>query len=550
MKYSVLASLYERLEKTSKKLEKRDILADFYKKAEDDLYHIVLLSEGVVFPQKGYDLGIAREMMKRTISKTSGASDKEITKKFKELGDLGLVAEHFLRNRRQTTLSRKELTVRNVFGNLRALPGETGTGSHERKMSLITELLGQAIGIEARYIVRTVLGDMRIGVAGGIVRDAIAKAFDKDPKQIEKIYDIVGDFGKVAEQAKAGKLEARMEVFLPIRVMLADRAKDLKDAMDSFEKRAIETKYDGFRIQCHKDGNEVRIFSRRMEDVTLQFPDIVAMAKERINAKTCIVEGEAVAIRDGKPQPFQLLSRRIQRKYDIEKTVKEIPVHVFIYELIFYGNESWMLRPLKDRWKKLKEIIKISDDFRLADHIETDDIHEAEKFYKDAISAGQEGVIVKNTEAYYQPGKRVGYWLKVKDILEPLDLVITGAEWGEGKRARWLGSLILAARAGSAFRETGRMASGLTEEQLADITRKLRPLIEKEEGKIVKVKPSIVVEIGYEEIQKSPKYASGYALRFPRLLRFRDEKTPEDADTVKTIEKLFRQQRGRNERKE
>ncbi|MDI6721068.1 MAG: DNA ligase, partial [Candidatus Aenigmarchaeota archaeon] len=177
-----------------------------------------------------------------------------------------------------------------------------------------------------------------------------------------------------------------------------------------------------------------------------------------------------------------------------------------------------------------------------ADHIETKDFEKADAFYQKSIEQGQEGVIVKNLSAKYQPGKRVGYWLKVKEILEPLDLVITGAEWGEGKRAKWLGSLILAARHGEKFLETGRMASGLTEEQMGDLTRILKDLIISEEEKIVKIKPKIVLEIGYEEIQRSPKYPTGYALRFPRLLRIRDDKRPEDINTIKDIERLFRQQ--------
>ncbi|HLD49210.1 MAG TPA: DNA ligase, partial [archaeon] len=183
--------------------------------------------------------------------------------------------------------------------------------------------------------------------------------------------------------------------------------------------------------------------------------------------------------------------------------------------------------------------------FRLADHIETKDIEKSDKFYKESLSEGQEGVIVKNLSAPYQPGKRVGYWLKVKEILEPLDLVVVGAEWGEGKRASFLGSLLLAAKKGSEFLATGKMASGLTEEQLKDVTNKLKPLITEEEGKFVKIKPKIVIEVGYEELQKSTKYPTGYALRFPRLLRIREEKTKEDINTVKDIERLFRQQRGK-----
>ena len=555
MLYQILADYYERLEATSKKLEKRDILAELYRKSGEDLAKVVLLSSGTVFPV-GEPLGIAREMMRRIITKTYGAPEGDVIKKFKKTGDLGLAAEFFAEHRKQRLLGKKELTIKHVFENLRRLPEITGAGSQERKIALVSELLSHSSPKEARYIVRTILGDMRIGVAAGIVRDAIAKTFDKNAKEIEHVYDVLGDYGRVAEMARKGMLKAEIQLGNPIRVMLAGRAPDLKTAMDEFENPALEFKYDGFRVAVHKDNNDIKIFSRRLEDVTNQFPDIVQWSKEDIKAKTCIVEGEALAInaKTEKPKPFQVLSRRIQRKYEIEKMVKEIPVQVNLFDLIYFNGESWMKRPLKERWKKLGEIIKETKRFGLANHIETKDFNRANEFYKSALNAGQEGVIVKNLDAHYQPGRRVGYWLKVKEILEPLDLVVTGAEWGEGKRAKWLGSFILAAydpKTGR-FLETGRMASGLIEKEgekdlptMEELTKRLKDLIISEEGKIVKVKPEIVVEVGYEEIQKSPKYPTGYALRFPRILRLRPDRSANDCATLKEIDKLYKLQRGR-----
>ncbi|MBI2578212.1 MAG: ATP-dependent DNA ligase [Candidatus Aenigmarchaeota archaeon] len=546
MRYAKLVECYEKLEKTTKKLEKRDILAGLYRDCEeDDLYRVTLLSMGAVFSAGGLELGIAEETIKRVIAKVTGAGEADVTKKFKETGDLGLAAEQLLKNKKQETLGRKDLTVEKVFENLRKLPEISGTGSQDKKILLIAELLSSASPKEARYIMRTVLGEMRVGVAAGLVRDALAKAFEQNSEDIEKCFDVIGDYGRVAQLAAEGKLHAEITVGMPVRVMLADRSPGLKEALDEFEKAAAEWKYDGFRIQGHKSGNKIKIFSRRMEDVTNQFPDIAKWARENIKAKECIIEGEALAVdKNLKPLPFQVLSRRIQRKYDIEKTVKEIPVQINLFELLYLNGVSYMNKPLSDRWNALKKIIKETDHFRLADHIEPKSYEEAEKFYKRSLAMQQEGVIVKNLDAHYQPGKRVGFWLKVKEILEPLDLVVVGGEWGEGKRARWIGSLILAARHGNEFVETGRMASGLTEQQMEDLTKKLKPLITEEHGKIVKVKPEIVVEVGYEEIQRSPKYPSGYALRFPRLLRIREkeDKGPKDANTVADIEKFFRMQ--------
>lgn len=545
MLYRKLAECYERLEATTKKLEKRDILSELYKSSGNDLQRVVLLSMGTVFPAGEKELGVASELMKRVIAKTFGINEHDVTRKFRETGDLGLAAEFFAVHKKQAPLVKKELTVEKVFDNLRRLAEITGAGSQENKISLISELLSFASAKESRYIVRTVLAEMRIGVAAGIVRDAIAKAFGRQPDEIEKVYDVISDFGVVAEMARSGKLVAEIRIGSPVRVMLAERAPDLKTALEKFENPALEIKYDGFRIIAHKQDNKIKIFSRRLEDVTSQFPDIAEWARE-IKAKDCIVEGEAIAVDSaGRPKPFQVLSRRIQRKYDIEKMVRSIPVQVNLFDLIYLDGESWMKRPLRERWKKLTEIIAPKKYFKLAEHIETKDYKEAEKFYKHALVMGEEGLIVKNLDAHYQPGKRVGYWLKVKPVMEPLDLVVVGAEWGEGKRARFLGSLVLAAKSPHGFLSTGMMGSGLTDEQLGEVTKKLRGLITEEKGKAVKIKPQLVMEVGYEEIQRSPKYPTGYALRFPRLLRLREDKGPEDINTLKDIERLFEMQKGK-----
>ncbi|MEK6852855.1 MAG: ATP-dependent DNA ligase [Nanoarchaeota archaeon] len=544
MHYSTLAKIYEELESTTKRLEKRDTLAELYRKCkQEELALIVTFSTGYA----DNDLGIARELMRRIIARTYGASESEVTKKFNETGDLGLSAEYFAKHRKQVTLSKKELTIQHVHENLQKLPKVTGQGSVDKKISLVAELLSSVSPIEAKFIVRTVLGDMRIGVAEGVVRDAIAKAFDKDSRKIEKLFDVTGNYGKVAELAKKGKLKAKIEVGRPVRVMLAARSPGLKEALEEFENPALEIKYDGFRLAIHKEGSEVWLYSRMNENVTVQFPEIVELARKYIKARDCITEGEVLVIDEkGNPRPFQTLSRRIQRKYDIKKKIKEIPVQINLFDLIYLNGKSLMDAKLRERWNKLKSIIKQQKGkFQLAGHIETKNLREAEKFYDHSLSMGQEGLMVKNLDAHYQPGRRVGYWLKVKPIMEPLDLVIVGAEWGEGKRARWLGSLLLACRDRGKFLSTGQMASGLTERQLEELTRKLKPIIEDEHKKDVKVKPQVVVEVAYEEIQRSPKYPTGYALRFPRLLRIRDpkDKGPQDVNTLTDIEKLFKMQR-------
>ncbi len=560
MQYTDLVKVYQKLGETSKKLEKTDILSKLYKKTPtNNLEMIVLLSQGNVYPKGTKELGIASNLMLQAISKAYGSSSKEITSQMKSKGDVGLVAEYFSENKKQQSLLSKTLSTSKVYENIKKLPDISGSGSQDKKLSLIKELLVSAKPLEAKYIAKTIIENMRIGVADGIVRDAIAKAFNKDSKNVEKSYNYIGNYGQVAILAKENKLSsAQLKIGSPIRVMLADRSKDLKEAHKKFENVAYEIKYDGMRCLIHKNKDKVFLFSRRLDNVTNQFPDIVKYVQKDVKSSKCIIDSEIVAINKdtGKPMPFQTLSRRIQRKYDIHKTVKDIPVQVKVFDLLYCNGKNLMDSPLKERWEKLKSIIKSTKNLSLVEHKEISELKEAQKFLKYSQSIGEEGLMAKNLDAQYQPGKRVGYWLKIKEIMDPLDLVIIGGTWSEGKRAKTIGSVLLGARDRDKFVAVGMMGSGLKEKEestvegeftLFKLTKLLRKDILEENENKVTVKPRIVVEVGYEEIQKSPKYPSGFALRFPRLLRFRkDEKSPKDADTVATVAKLYKQQRGRN----
>lgn len=554
MDYSNLSDVYEKLESTSSKHGKRDILADLLKNAPTtELEKIVLLVTGRVFPSASREeLGIAEKMMKRAIAKATGFPDKKITEEFRATGDLGIVAEKLVKSKRQVTFMRKRLTVEKVFESLKKLPTATGKGSQERKLGIIAELLVSAKPKEARYVVRTALGILRIGVAEGVLRDAIAKAFKVDANSVERAWNMMPDYGKIAKIAKSkgdkGLQNVRLKIGTSVQVLLCEKAPDLKTAIEKFEHPTVEVKYDGARVQIHKDGEKIVLFTRRLENVTKQFPDLVKLAKEAVKAKRCILDGEMVGIdkKTGKPLPFQQLSQRVQRKYDIEKMVREIPIQVSLFDIIFIDDRSLLDEPLKERRKVLEKIINpIQGKFQLGKHLVTKDLKKAEKFYKHALEQGQEGVIVKNLNSKYKPGRRVGYWLKVKPIMEPLDLVIVGAEWGTGKRARWLSSFILACRdpKKGKYLSCGMMGTGLTDEQFKEITKKLKPLIIEENGRTVKLKPKIVFEIGYEEIQRSPKYESGFALRFPRLIRDRSaDKGPNETDTLSRLKNLYESQ--------
>jgi DNA ligase 1 len=557
MDYSVLAETYEKLEKIPSKLKKTDILAELFEKTSaNDLSRVVLLCQGMVYPKyQMMELGVAVQMMIRAIAKAAGFTVAQVEEKFKKTGDLGLTAEECIKSRKQSTLLKKKLTLDFVFDNLRKLATITGHGSQDRKLSMISELMVSANPKEARYITRTILQELRVGAAEGIIRNAIVKAFLKEDKKeaaaaVEYAWNIMTDFGEVAEIAKKNGMEGlkkvRVQIGRPIQVMLGEKVENFEAVMDEFGEVAIEKKYDGARIQIQKQGNKIWLFTRREEDVTRQFPDLVELCKRCLKPNECIVEGEMLAVnQSGSPLPFQVLSQRIQRKYDIERMAKEIPIQMNLFDVVFLEGKMLFGRQFKERREILEEITKVMPGkFQLSEQIITDNLKNAEKFYKKSLADKQEGVMIKVLDSIYVFGRHVGTMYKIKPVMETLDLVIIGATWGEGARTNWLTSYILACRDPDTGKllECGMMSTGLTEEEYNEMTQRLKPLIVSEKGKTIKVKPEIVIEVGYEEIQKSKNYDSGFALRFPRFQRVRPEKGVEEADNIERVRELYKSQ--------
>jgi len=564
MEYLTLAEIYEKLESKSGRLDKTHIVSRILVEASKELLSkIVLLINGRVFPSwSEEELGVANQLMIKAISKSYGISESDVVKNFKKTGDLGISVEELSTKRKQITLGRKNLTIDKVFENIQLISKQVGSRSQERKLNLITELLIQAKSKEAKYIVRTILGELRIGVAEGIVRDAIAESFNISPENVENAWFLNPDYGEIAQIAKERGAEGLKKVKIvlgkPIMVLLAEKAPSLEDAIKSFDKVALEYKYDGARFLVHKKDEKIWIFTRRLENVTKAFPEVAELCKNNLKARECIVDGECVAInpKNKRPVPFQMLSQRIKRKYDIEKIIKEIPVELNLFDIIYLEGKALFDQTLEKRREILKSIVKtVPEKIQLAKQLITNNMKEADTFYKEALKAGHEGLIVKNLEAKYQSGRRVsGGWLKVKPVMESLDLVITGATWGTGKRVGWLGSYILSCRDPDTgkFLECGMLGTGVKEKKtnaedvtLQDMTKLLKPYIEFEKGNEVKIKPKVVIEVACEEIQKSPTYSSGYALRFPRFIRIRIDKGADEADTTQRIFTLFEMQKGK-----
>jgi len=559
MKYSILCDVYEELEKHSSRLEKTEILASFLKKLKKEDKELIYLLQGRIFPD--YDereMGISTQLAIKALSKSTGSSPSEIEKSWKKLGDLGLVAEQIVEKKKQSTLSDEDISTEKVLKNLQKLPELEGKGAIDKKLSLIAELLTAATPKEAKYLIRTLLGDLRIGTGSGTLRDAIVWAcFDKEDKEayelVQDAFDKATDWKLVFEASCKGKKELKKTELTPgqaVKVMLYPKVKNIDEAFERAGKpAAFEFKYDGFRMMINKEENgKIKLFTRRLDNVSRQFPDVVKYIKDNIKGKSFIIDAEAVGY-DPKTKiyrPFQEISQRIKRKYDIEKLEKELPVEVIIFDVIYYEGKSYIKTPFEERRKLLKKIVKQEKHKTiLAKQLITDKELAAQKFFDKAIEEGQEGLMVKRLDAPYKPGSRIGYGYKLKPEDKDFDLVITEAEYGTGKRAGWLTSYSVSCKSDNKFLEVGKVSTGLKEKDeeglsFNKMTKILKPLIEKEHGRKVLVKPKVVVAVTYQNIQKSPTYTSGYALRFPRITHLRPDRNTSDIATKKEIEKEYK----------
>ena len=557
MDYLKLAEVYDQLEKTTKRLEKTEIIAEFIKKAPShELSYIIYLLEGIVFPPwDERKLGLSSQLSIKIIATSTGINNEKVVKKWKQIGDLGLVTEEFVKEKKQKTLHQERLSVEKVFNNLQKIAGLEGKGTVSKKVSLVSELLSSASPLEAKYIIRTCIGDLRIGVAEGILRDAIAKAFDVDPVKVEKAADLLADYAEVIKLVKEGSLEkTKLVPGRPIKAMLSIRVESVKEGFEEVGKPAIfEIKLDGFRVMIHNDGKEIKLFTRNLENVTKQFKELIPVLNKHIKAKNYIIDTEVVGYdpKTGRYLPFQMISQRIKRKYDIEKIAKEFPVEINVFDIIYCDGKSLINEPLTERRRLLEKIIsEANKKIVLTKKLVTDDEVKANKFYKEAVEKGLEGVMIKNLNSIYQPGRRVGGWVKFKPILEPLDLVIVGGQYGTGKRANSISSFVLACKDKDRLLECGMMGTGIKEKgegvTFGYLTNMLKKDIIETKGRNVRIKPRVVVEVSYEEIQKSPTYNSGYALRFPKFLSIRVEKPVSEINTIKDIEEIYRKQRGRS----
>ncbi len=571
MDYEKLCEIYSALESTTKGLEKIEILSKFLGEIVESP-HLIYLLQGKVFADwDSQELGISHQLAIRAIGRATGQNDSEVVDKFRDLGELGSAAEFMIaKKKQQTALFTSKLSVEKVMANLKRIPSKEGKGTVDLKIGLVIELLNSAKPLEAKYIIRTILGDLKIGVGSGILRDAIVDYCFSPQNQEEKkmysikvqeAYDKATDFAEVFSMAVKNELDKiKLSPGKPVKVMLFPKAKSVEDAFRIVGRpAAFEYKYDGFRVMINKEasggggsdspkGGRIKIFTRRLENVTNQFPEIVDYVESHIVGDSFILDAEAVGFdaKTKKYTEFQAISRRIKRKYDIEKTMKLLPIELAVFDIIYYEGKSLIEETFENRRKLIEKVVK-EEPFKivLAKQIISDDIEEVEKFYTKALDDNQEGLMGKSLSAPYKPGARVGYAVKLKPEDKDLDLVITGAEWGTGKRAGWLTSYDVACLDNGELLEIGKVSTGLKELKdeglsFGEMTEMLKKLVIEEHGRKIKVRPEIVVTVQYQNIQKSPTYNSGYALRFPRVTRLREDRGVEDIATIEEVEEEVR----------
>jgi len=557
------AETCQAIEKISSTIDTTNRVADLLMKVsveELPLATHFIMSE--VFPTwNGEQLGIGTSLLYASLSKASGMSIRSIESLVRTTGDIGDTALLILKEKQKNQITfssfleeQPELSITEVYQRFKTASEASGKGSQEVKVKNLQFLFNSSTPREAKYISRLALEELRIGVGEGVLRDAIAKAFSVPADLVEHAFMVTNDLGIVAATAKKEGIEGLnglgIEINRPIKMMLSQISPDIDTDIREMKEAAIEWKFDGARVQIHKAENSVTIYSRKLENVTNSLPDLVEIIRKHVKAEYAILDGEAVAVDEkGKPRAFQEILKRFRRKYDVGEKILGIPIQLNLFDIMYLNGRTLIDLNLRERRKVLESCVESSTEdsksISVDKQVITGDLEVVEKIYREALKAGHEGVMVKNPNSVYSPGKRGKNWLKKKPLMETLDLVVVGAEWGFGRRVNLIGSYTVACYdpETSNFLQVGKVGTGLNDEKLTELTEMLSGLIDGgEAGGVFAVRPKIVLEIAFEEIQKSPNYNSGFALRFPRFIRIRDDKDPEEADTIQRIEKAYNQQ--------
>ena len=579
MKFSIISDALQQMEATTKRLELTDILVKLIQEIpEDVIAKAIYLIQGKLRPNfEGVELGIAEKLVMRAMSKSSGIPLKKIEDDYNKGGDLGQTAENILQQKIQTTFASEVITLEKVYDTLFKISKLEGKGSQEMKMKYVSSMLNDATPQESKFILKILLGTLRLGIAENTVMDALAIAFTgkKENREIiENAYNVSSDLGKVAEVISTGGVEEiekfQIKLFSPIRPMLADRIKSGEETVEKFqEKFAAEYKLDGERAQIHKQKDKIEIFSRSLEIITSYYPDIVEKISKLIISEDVILEAEVVAMNSnsGDFLPFQELMHR-RRKYEIEEAVTKYPITVNFFDVLFSEGKNCMDMRYEERRELLEKIIKQDDFARLIPMSIIESKEQVLEVLENSINSGCEGLMLKHLDSTYRAGIRGSNWLKLKreyqnELGDSLDLVVVGAFFGKGRRTGKYGTLLLSTYNDEedVFPSICKVGTGFTDESLDQlyqilspkVTLKKNPRIVSEMEADVWFEPELVIEIVASEITQSPihktaldkiKEGTGLALRFPKFTgKIRTEKNSEDASTDEEVIALYKVQK-------
>ena len=578
MDFSIVAEIFEKMENTTKRIELTNILVELLKKTPKKIIpNAVYLLQGIIRPNfEGVELGIAEKLAIRAISKSSGLSIKKIEDDYRKVGDLGLTASNILKLKTQTTFTAEKITLERVYETLFKIAKLEGKGSQDLKMKHISSLLNDATPLEAKFVLKILLGTLRLGVAENTVMDALAIAFTgkkENKERIENAYNVSSDLGKVSEVIASEGLDGikkfQISLFNPVRPMLADRIKSEKEATEKMPVEfAAEYKLDGERVQIHKQADKIILFSRSLENITKYYPDIVENIGNSLDVNEGIFEAEIVAINEntGEFLPFQELMHR-RRKYKLKKAVLQYPITVNFFDVLYFDGKNCLNLKYSERRKILENSVKENNFAKLVPMAIVKNENEVEDFLENSINSGCEGLMLKILDAAYRAGIRGGNWLKLKreyrnELGDSLDLVVIGAYFGKGRRTGRYGTLLLATYNPEKdnFPSICKVGTGFTDESLDQLYQilsnkvilKKNPRIESEMEADVWFEPELVLEIVASEITLSPihktalgtiRKGAGLALRFPKFTgKIRIEKGSEDASTDEEVYSLYKGQ--------
>ncbi|MEM3890589.1 MAG: ATP-dependent DNA ligase [Nitrososphaerales archaeon] len=531
------AEVCEKIKSTTSKNQKVSILANYLLKLSRNELPIAcrLLTSKVFPPWDVRAVNISYSTISDAIKEITEVSEDKLKATYIKYGDLGEAAEELMKGKKITTLIQNTLTLQDVYSALDTAASKKGEGATEVRLRVLKGLLALCSPIEAKYLVKVLCGEMRIGLDEGLLEEALAAAYGRSLKQVRETGLVVADIGESALVALDGNFDAvKLSVFHPTNFMLAEEMPSPQEVADYFRcDLYAEYKYDGVRAQIHSSGKEVRIFSRRLEDVTNSFPEF----SKPFSDKAVILDGEIVPYKDA-PLPFQMLQRRLHRKEITKELLEETPVVYFAFDILYYNGETYISRPLRER-RMILEGLNLQPPLYYANQIKVKLKEDIEEAFEASLKLGYEGLVIKHPDSVYTPGKRGKKWVKLKKELATLDVVIVAAEYGHGKRAGVLSDYTFAVKSEDGLKVIGKAYSGLTDKEIDEMTKILSAITVKDLGHLKIVEPKIVLEVAFNNIQKSNRHSSGYALRFPRIKRVRWDKNVDEIDTIDRVKEIY-----------